>query len=71
MKNRTDNKNLIPISEAVIEALKVIAAEADREAKNIGASARRGDQSKAATFRFIRDKANVLIADLSADREEA
>ena len=43
--------------KALREKLETIAKEADRAARAIGASARRGDQSMADTFRFIRDHA--------------
>lgn len=44
-----------------VEALDIMSIEANREAKSIGFSARRGDQSKADTFRFIRDTARETL----------
>jgi hypothetical protein len=42
-------------------ALEAIAREADRELRAIGESRRRGDQSKADSFRYIRDQALSIL----------
>jgi hypothetical protein len=63
------NARLIAAAPSLLRSLEIIADEAEREALNIGQSARRGDQSKADTFRFIAKEARMAIAKATGGAE--
>lgn len=56
--------------EKMVKVFELIKPEAELQARAIGASARRGDQSKADSFRFIRDQAQALITEVFAWKDE-